>query len=165
MRLKQGIIKNDVLIKLSVLIILLLIIFKIFRNVVRTTNLKKYLEPLGINTIPVKKDEFFADENNQESFIKIKNQNDAQIIAEKQYGAMLDFGTDENQLFGALLDLNDIELKAVYNAFGLKSYSLAGKSFLWGKEIDLIAWYHAELDKKELVKMKLIWINTGLWYD
>ena len=59
----------------------------------------------------------------------------AKTIAQGQYNSMKGFGTDENALFDALVDLNGAQLCKVYQAYGVKE----------GK--DLFGWYQDELGR------------------
>lgn len=84
-------------------------------------------------------------------------------IAERLFGAMRGIGTDEKTVFEILDGLTGNELKAVYNAFGTRNYSLFGNDgFLsrWsvtGFDLDLFGWFKKELGKADLEEMRALW--------
>jgi len=85
-------------------------------------------------------------------------------IAESQYEAMRDYGTDEELLFSTLKELNAPDLRQVYKSFGKRTYRSggAGIPFLIGQNTDLFGWYANELNESEREKMKSIWNKTGM---
>jgi len=85
----------------------------------------------------------------------------AESIAESLHYAMLGRGTDEDVMFKSLEDLNQFELKEVFEAFGNRKYAWWGHSF-GGAAIDLFGWFNAELNEKEKTQMRKIWVKSGL---
>lgn len=87
---------------------------------------------------------------------------EAAAIAQKQFSAMADLGTNEDLLFSSLRNLNGADLIKVYNAFGTKSYAASGSWFGVGYPLDLFGWYTEELGSSDLAKMRSIWNKSGL---
>lgn len=87
---------------------------------------------------------------------------EANAIAQKQYSAMADLGTNEDLLFASLRNLNGADLIKVYNAFGTKNYAASGSWFGIGYPLDLFGWYTEELGSSDLAKMRSIWRKSGL---
>ncbi len=81
----------------------------------------------------------------------------AQNIAEKLFTAMATVGTDEKAIFSALSGLNANDFLKVYNAFGMRQYSL-----FWGNVGDpitsdkhhLITWLANELSVSDAKKLE-----------
>jgi len=80
---------------------------------------------------------------------------DAALFANTLYGAMLDFGTDEETIFSTI---NKVQTKddmlLVIKAFGLKMYLIGGRAALLGQNHNLIGWLRFELSDKEIAKIK-----------
>lgn len=87
---------------------------------------------------------------------------EAAAIAQKQFSAMADLGTNEQILYSSLANLNGADLVKVYNAFGTKSYAATGSWFGVGYPLDLFGWYSEELDSSEAAKMRSVWAKSGL---
>lgn len=83
---------------------------------------------------------------------------EAQAIAERQYEAMNRIGTDENELFRSLVNLNGADLRLVYEAFGVRNY------YAFRDPLNLLSWYARELNRTELTRMKIIWYKSGLTF-
>ncbi len=89
-------------------------------------------------------------------------------IADTQFNCMKGLGTNEDYLFSSIEQLNGEELKAVYNAFGSRNYSITGQqgitaeNNILGVKLDLFGWYKKELSKKELTKMRMLWNGKGV---
>ncbi len=80
---------------------------------------------------------------------------DAALYANTLYGAMLDFGTDEEAIYSII---NKIKTKddilLVIKAFGMKKHLWGTRSAFLGQEYNLIGWLRSELSKKEIAKIK-----------
>ena len=87
---------------------------------------------------------------------------EALAIANKQFSAMADLGTNEQLLFSSLNGLNGADLVLVFDAFGQKNYASTGSWFGAGSSLDLFGWYSEELDGSDLAKMRAIWTKSGL---
>ena len=87
---------------------------------------------------------------------------EATAIANKQFSAMADLGTNEQILFSSLNGLNGADLIKVFNAFGQKNYAASGSWFGAGYSLDLFGWYSEELGSSDLSKMRTIWAKSGL---
>lgn len=91
-----------------------------------------------------------------------------EAIAENQFGAMRDYGTDEETLFKSLEGLSKSDLRNVYKAFGLRNYESGGKGLsvfgfdIVGQSLDIFGWYSNELTKDEKKKMRSIWEKSEL---
>ena len=85
-----------------------------------------------------------------------------QSIANTQFSAMADLGTNEALLFSSIKNLSGADLVRVFQAFGIKSYSLTGSWFGIGYDLDLFGWYKEELGESDLKKMRQIWAKSGL---
>ena len=81
---------------------------------------------------------------------------EAKAIAERQFLAMNRPGTDEDELFRSLNELNGKDLQLVYAQFGLRNY------FTLRRPLDLFGWYVEELDQDEYKRMQLYWYKSGL---
>ena len=80
---------------------------------------------------------------------------DAALYANTLYGAMQNWGTDENTIYDTLNKVNTRDdLLLVLKAFGMKKYLLGGRAEFLGQKMNLIGWLRAELKKKEIAKIK-----------
>ena len=84
-------------------------------------------------------------------------------IAQRQYNAMNQWGTDVNEIFASLEGLNKDELNAVYQAFGLRASTVFWRSYAISERKNLLEWYRAELNNNKLAEMQTIWAETNLW--
>jgi len=80
---------------------------------------------------------------------------DAALFANTLYGAMLDFGTDEETIYSTIdkVQTKD-DMLLVIKAFGLKMYLIGGRAGLLGQNHNLIGWLRFELGDKEIAKIK-----------
>lgn len=85
-----------------------------------------------------------------------------QSIANTQFSAMADLGTNEALLFSSIKNLSGADLVRVYQAFGTKPYASTGSWFGIGYSLDLFGWYKEELGESDLQKMRQIWAKSGL---
>lgn len=93
--------------------------------------------------------------------MEIKQQNltispsDAALFANTLYGAMLDFGTDEETIFSTIdkVQTKD-DMLLVIKAFGLKMYLIGGRAAFIGQNHNLIGWLRFELGDKDIAKIK-----------
>jgi hypothetical protein len=83
---------------------------------------------------------------------------EAQAIAERQFAAMNRPGTDEGDLFRSLNGLNGADLRLVFQAFGVRNY------YLLRDPLNLFGWYARELNREELLRMKIYWYKSGLTF-
>jgi hypothetical protein len=83
---------------------------------------------------------------------------EAAAIAERQYKAMNRPGVNTNELFTSLNRLNGADLRQVYDAFGMRKYSL------FTGPLDLLGWYVNELNYQELNRMRIIWYKAGVTF-
>lgn len=81
----------------------------------------------------------------------------AKLIADRLYAAMVQVGTNEDEIFSAVEGLNVNDFNKVYKAFGLRQYSLfwgnVGDPFTSDKH-DLITWLTNELSDNDLNKLR-----------
>ncbi len=87
------------------------------------------------------------------------------IITERIWEAMAQYGTDENTIIESCEELTTSELKDVYNKFGMRYYNKQlgiNSGFLFGKEHDLFTWFKYELGDRYLIKLRAIWLKTGM---
>lgn len=96
--------------------------------------------------------------------IQSKSNNELQQIAEMQFAAMNQYGTDEDLLFNSLKDLNSKDMEKVFNYFGERDYEkIQGNSQpIFGEQSNIFIWYANELNQKELDKMRKIWEKAEL---
>ncbi len=128
-KVNKGTIKTIVLVVL--LIVLLILIrrgFKGLGQAVTAIKDQRQINDLLASTTPTDGSEI--DTPAIEQF-----ETQAKMIAQGQYNSMEGYGTDENALFDALVDLNGAQLCKVYQAYGIKD----------GK--DLFGWYQDELGR------------------
>jgi len=97
-----------------------------------------------------------------DSSIPSLSQTEIQSIANTQFSAMADLGTNETLLLSSLKNLSGADLVRVYNAFGTKPYAATGSWFGIGYPLDLFGWYSEEISGSTLTKMKNIWAKSGL---
>ena len=76
-------------------------------------------------------------------------------LADLQYNAMLDIGTDEETLFNSLNGLTDNDLEYLHVVFG-------ERGTIPGFKYSLSEWYRAELNRNELRRTKRNWENTTI---
>lgn len=86
----------------------------------------------------------------------------AEQLAENQFSAMADVGSDEDTLVNELKTLNGKDLQLVYSAFGTRNYAWTGNWFGLGYSYDLFGWYKKELSENELKQLREIWAKSGL---
>lgn len=87
-------------------------------------------------------------------------------IAENQYNAMNEWGTNLTLLFSGLDTLNADDLKQIYNDFGKRCSNVSvfpGTYQCITEYRDLLQWYVSELSGGDLTKMKGIWTKTGIF--
>ena len=80
---------------------------------------------------------------------------DAALFANTLYGAMQDFGTDEETIYSTIdkIQTKD-DMLLVIKAFGMKKYLWGARDPWLGQEYNLIGWLRSELNKKEIAKIK-----------
>ena len=80
---------------------------------------------------------------------------DAALFANTLYGAMQDFGTDEEIIYSTIdkIQTKD-DMLLVIKAFGMKKYLWGARDPWFGQEYNLIGWLRSELGKKEVAKIK-----------
>jgi len=83
------------------------------------------------------------------------NVSDASLFANTLYGAMQNFGTDEQVIYSTIdkLQTKD-DMLLVIKAFGMKKYLWGARDPWFGQETNLIGWLRSELSKKEVAKIK-----------
>jgi len=88
----------------------------------------------------------------------------ANTIAQNQYNAMYDIGTDENALVATIKQLNGADLRLVYNEYGSPKYSSFGTLPYFGAPLDLFGWYNKELGSNSgpIKELRAIWAKSGL---
>jgi hypothetical protein len=88
----------------------------------------------------------------------------ANTIAQNQYSAMHDFGTDETALVNSLKPLNGADLRLVYNEYGSPVYAGIGYLPYFGAPLDLFGWYNKELGSNSgpIKELRAIWAKSGL---
>jgi len=88
---------------------------------------------------------------------------DAALFANTLYGAMLDFGTDEETIYSTIdkIQTKD-DMLLVIKAFGLKMYLIGGRAALLGQNHNLIGWLRFELSDKEIAKIKPKFDSWGI---
>ena len=88
----------------------------------------------------------------------------ANTIAQQQFNAMNDLGTDEETLVRSLQPLNGADLRLVYTEFGTVYYNGFGWIGKFGTRRDLFGWYDAELgnSSKYRAQLREIWAKSGL---
>jgi hypothetical protein len=89
-------------------------------------------------------------------------------IAESLFNAMKGVGTKETEVLEQIKNLNGDELKAVYNAFGKRNYSLFGHDGMlteWnilGVQLDLYGWFKKEFSRPELDKIRAVYLQNNV---
>lgn len=80
---------------------------------------------------------------------------DAALFANTLYGAMQDFGTDEETIYSTIdkIQTKD-DMLLVIKAFGMKKYLWGARDHWLGQEYNLIGWLRSELSNKEVAKIK-----------
>jgi hypothetical protein len=80
---------------------------------------------------------------------------DAALFANTLYGAMQDFGTDEETIYSTIDKITTKDdMLLVIKAFGMKKYLWGARDPWFGQEYNLIGWLRSELSKKEVEKIK-----------
>jgi len=80
---------------------------------------------------------------------------DAALFANTLYGAMLDIGTDEDTIYSTIDKIQSKDdMLLVIKAFGMKQYLWGARAAFLGQNYNLIGWLRAELDRKEIAKIK-----------
>jgi len=80
---------------------------------------------------------------------------DAGLFANTLYGAMLDFGTDEETIYNIMNKINSKDdMLLVIKSFGMKQYLWGTRAGLIGQNYNLIGWLKFELSTSELAKIK-----------
>lgn len=88
---------------------------------------------------------------------------DAALFANTLYTAMLNFGTDEASIYSVINKINTKDdMLLVIKTFGMKMYLMGGRAAFLGQNINLIGWLRAELDSKEIAKMKPKFNSWGI---
>jgi hypothetical protein len=88
----------------------------------------------------------------------------ANTIAQNQYNAMYDVGTDEIALVNSLKPLNGADLRLVYFEYASPVYSVFGTLPFFGAPLDLFGWYNKELGSNSgtIKELRSIWMKSGL---
>ncbi len=88
---------------------------------------------------------------------------DAALFANTLYGAMMDFGTDEEAIFSVISRISSKDdMLLVIKTFGMKQYLIGGRASFMGQDMNLIGWLRAELNKKEIAKIKPKFDSWGI---
>ena len=88
---------------------------------------------------------------------------DAALFANTLYGAMLDIGTDEETIYSTIAKIQSKDdMLLVIKAFGMKQYLWGARAAFLGQNYNLIGWLRAELDSKEIAKIKPKFDNWGI---
>lgn len=88
---------------------------------------------------------------------------DAALFANTLYGAMLDFGTDEEVIYSTIDKINTKDdMLLVIKAFGMKQYLWGARAAFLGQNYNLIGWLGFELSEKELAKIKPKFESWGI---
>ncbi len=88
----------------------------------------------------------------------------ANTIAQQQFNAMNEIGTNETTLVVSLKPLNGADLRLVYLEFGTVYYNGFGWIGKFGTRRDLFGWYDAELGNNSEYRAQLreIWAKSGI---
>ena len=167
---------QKVLIRVIVLLLVLYVIYRIFRGVIgfafKPKTSKEYKDFIN-NELP----NVQVNDNSTPTDPETITDNEAKLIADRLQFAMDGFGTDEVAMFNAFQCLNGASLKKVYAEFGQRDYD--------GTMLDLFGWFSAELTNSlfvsgvywddcvpecnkyldscyELTYMQQIWKRTGM---
>lgn len=88
---------------------------------------------------------------------------DAALFANTLYGAMQDFGTDEETIYSIISKISTKDdMLLVIKAFGMKKYLWGARDPWFGQEYNLIGWLRSELSGKEIAKIKPKFDNWGI---
>lgn len=80
---------------------------------------------------------------------------DAALFANTLYGAMLDFGTDEETIFSTLDKINTKDdMLLLIKTFGMKQYLWGARAAFLGQDYNLVGWLRFELSDKDIDKIK-----------
>ena len=88
---------------------------------------------------------------------------DAALFANTLYGAMLNFGTDEDTIISTIdkIQTKD-DMLLVIKTFGMKKYLWGTRALLLGQNYNLIGWLRFELGKRDIAKIKPRFDNWGI---
>ncbi len=88
---------------------------------------------------------------------------DATLFANTLYGAMMDFGTDEETIYSVFNRISSKDdMLLVIKTFGMKQYLIGGRASFLGQNMNLIGWLRAELSSKEIGKIKAKFDSWGI---
>lgn len=88
---------------------------------------------------------------------------DAALYANTLYGAMLDFGTDEETIFSTIEKIQSKDdMLLVIKTFGMKQYLWGCRAAFLGQDYNLIGWLRFELGDKEIAKIKPKFDSWGI---
>ncbi len=88
---------------------------------------------------------------------------DATLFANTLYGAMMDFGTDEETIYSVFNRISSKDdMLLVIKTFGMKQYLIGGRATFLGQNMNLIGWLRAELSSKEIGKIKPKFDSWGI---
>ncbi len=88
---------------------------------------------------------------------------DAALFANTLYGAMLNFGTDEDAIFNTIDQIQTKDdMLLVIKAFGMRMFLGGTRAAFLGQKYNLIGWLRFELTKKELSKIKPKFNSWGI---
>ncbi len=88
---------------------------------------------------------------------------DAALFANTLYGAMLDFGSDEKTIYSTIDKIKTKDdMLLVIKAFGMKQYLWGTRAAFMGQNYNLIGWLRAELNSKEIAKIKPKFVAWGI---
>lgn len=80
---------------------------------------------------------------------------DAALFANTLYGAMLDFGTDEETIFSTLDKISTKDdMLLLIKTFGMKQYLWGARAAFLGQDYNLVGWLRFELSDKDIDKIK-----------
>lgn len=88
---------------------------------------------------------------------------DAALYANTLYGAMLDYGTDENTIHSTIEKIQTKDdMLLVIKAFGMKQYLWGTRASYLGQDYNLIGWLRAELGDSDIEKLKPKFDSWGI---
>ncbi len=88
---------------------------------------------------------------------------EASIYAERLFGAMDRFGTDEKAIFEILtMDKSRNDIRKIYNAFGFRRYFVGARGTFLGVKLNLTDWLRSELSKADFAKINNVLVKGGL---
>lgn len=128
--------------------------FLLVRKIVRS---KRNADGTKTNTAPALND------------LKINGSNltitptDAAVYANTLYGAMLNFGTDEEAIFSTMDEIiTKDDMLLVIKAFGMKKYMWGARTLILGQDFNLIGWLRKELSSRDIKKIKTKFDTWGI---